>query len=658
MTSFVRRHPLRTAIGASLLVLVALLTWSGVRLARGVREARESASVVQSLSETWRGVDQGSELQLATLQHDLARLDQQLSSARRHLTPFLQMSSAVSWFPGVGADIETSKDLLALGQHLVGASQTLLDALNSSIGANSADQSARILQDRQINPRIFEALSNQEPSLRAALVKLQEGERIQQRLERRELNGDAQEKVVLAGSLLSRIQVFGRMSLAAAQSWRPLLGFDGPRTYLIVAHNSDELRATGGFVPGAWLLTLDSGTIARLEFWDTPEVDQIMPSPPLPPQGLLETIWAGAWLFRDASWYPSFPDSAQVMERYFQAGVSQDIAGVIGANQWAVKELLLALGPVTLPSGQALSEGSFLSLLEDGTDTEGRAFMDVILQAVLNRLQDESTPYLMASVLAALNRSLDQKFILLSFDEPALQQMASSNGWDGALSKGKSDYLMVIDSNVGFNKVNRNIAREITYGVTLTPDGGSVRLDILYTNHSRPSGRDVCSSQGNNPQPELYESLKNGCYWNYLRVYVPEDSQLDGASPFPLPQGALYRRIGYNDIEETLRTYLESGRRVYAGFFTVGEGSSLKVAFQYRLPPSVVVRKDDLLTYRLLIQKQSGIQSERGNITIHFPQGYGMRTANVAPDIVEHGSARFTLILDTDKELSLVLERR
>ena len=46
-----------------------------------------------------------------------------------------------------------------------------------------------------------------------------------------------------------------KMALDFAPAVPSLLGVDEPRTYLIIAQNNDELRATGGFISGVGTVT-------------------------------------------------------------------------------------------------------------------------------------------------------------------------------------------------------------------------------------------------------------------------------------------------------------------------------------------------------------------------------------------------------------------
>ena len=62
---------------------------------------------------------------------------------------------------------------------------------------------------------------------------------------------------------LDKLLPLAKDALALAQAAPALLGADGPRTYLLLAQNNDELRATGGFISGAGHVTIDRGRISR-----------------------------------------------------------------------------------------------------------------------------------------------------------------------------------------------------------------------------------------------------------------------------------------------------------------------------------------------------------------------------------------------------------
>ena len=492
----------------------------------GIQQAKLASSVVQSLDVSLEAIESGSLPDLASVQGRVSFVKSHFSSARSQLTPFLQISPYLGWVPRVGPELRSSQDMLNLGSNLAKASQDLLAAVEIATFQTS-QTNAQLLEGNRFNESVLRTMTSAEQYFRSALQQLEQATTTIQVLEDRDLPPSFQNMVTSAKRITPDMEAFARTGLAMSQLWESFLGYDKPRSYLLIAQNSDELRATGGFIPGAWVLTLDHGEITQLQFWDTVDVDDLSASPPLPPEGLLQSLWAGAWLFRDASWYPDFPSTASVMEQIFFLAQQVSVDGTIALDQWAFKDILDAVGPIILHTGEVLDTETYSGLLEEQTDLIGREFMDNVLGALLDKMREQGTDRSLVALLAALNNSLKEKHLLLFFHDPTLQDVVSKNGWSGAVEEGPGDYLMVVDSNVGFSKVNQNISQSITYKVELVSDGASeARLDILYTNQSSEVIPNPCTIQASGRSGFSYEQQKNTCYWDYLRVYVPADSNL------------------------------------------------------------------------------------------------------------------------------------
>jgi len=137
-------------------------------------------------------------------------------------------------------------------------------------------------------------------------------------------------------------------ALDAALVAPSLLGGDGPRTYLVIAQNNHELRATGGFISGVGELRVDKGVIVSLGFDDSYAVDNLEVAHELTPPNFQWTLYGELWFFRDANWDPDFPTSARrAMEIYERdRGVKAD--GVIALDLEGLRLLLEAVGPIAV----------------------------------------------------------------------------------------------------------------------------------------------------------------------------------------------------------------------------------------------------------------------------------------------------------------------
>ena len=107
-----------------------------------------------------------------------------------------------------------------------------------------------------------------------------------------------------------------QLALDVAPLGAELLAANSTRRYLVLGQSADELRATGGFVSAAWLVSFENGGLADIRYHDIVLVDdsqRFILYPPAPP-ALEEHMNARVWLLRDVSWEPDFPTAARTAE--------------------------------------------------------------------------------------------------------------------------------------------------------------------------------------------------------------------------------------------------------------------------------------------------------------------------------------------------------
>jgi len=64
--------------------------------------------------------------------------------------------------------------------------------------------------------------------------------------------------------------------------------------------------------------------------------------------------------------------------------------------------------------------------------------------------------------------SLNEHHLLLKFDGPSMTDILARHRWDGTVRPKKGDFLMAVDTNVGFNKTNAVVTSTMVYDVDLT----------------------------------------------------------------------------------------------------------------------------------------------------------------------------------------------
>ena len=439
-----------------------------------------------------------------------------------------------------------------------------------------------------------------------------------------------------------------------------LIAVDSTKRYLVLGQSADELRATGGFVSAIWAVTFIDGALTDITYHDVVRVDdwERLHLYPQAPVGLEEHMNAHVWLLRDVSWEPDFPTTARTAADMFRIGQRQQVDGVVGLNQWTLLGIVQAMESVPSPEGgEDLTPRNLLIRLEQESDEHGRAYMDLALQGILQRLDESLSLSTLIRLASAVQTSFEERDLLLHVDDPDVQPVIAGLGWDGSLRNDASDYLFVVDSNVGWSKADRNIERTVDYAVDLSRGvGPRIALSLGYNNHSGP-GSVGCEPQWLN-RGSNYGDLKNACYWNYWRVYVPQGAKLLSSTRLPLPEHSVAVEIGRGlPDEDTLRVSSSYNRAVLSGLFPLAAGDGQKVTLVYDLPPEIIVRDDDDMHYRLVVQKQPGSRGRKVAVEFKLPEGYRLGSSSLEPASNGGSKVGFLLNENRDTVLSAVFTR-
>ena len=188
--------------------------------------------------------------------------------------------------------------------------------------------------------------------------------------------------------------------------------------------------------------------------------------------------------------------------------------------------------------------------------------MNALLANAMGQPKDK-LPKLFEGVLT----SLLEKHVLFYMYEPKAQAGVEAFGIAGRLKDYSGDYLYINDANLGGRKSNLYVTQEVESDIEVAKDGSVEKtLTITYKN------------------PEKHDGWLNSVLPNWVRVYVPEGSELISAEGF----------------EDKADPYGEFGKTVYAGYFQLRPEGVSKITLKYKLPFKV---KGD---YKVYIQKQPG----------------------------------------------------
>ena len=356
---------------------------------------------------------------------------------------------------------------------------------------------------------------------------------------------------------------------------------------------------------------------------------------------------------RDVSWEPDFPSTAQMAIELFRLGQNRSVDGVIAITPPGLLNIARQIGPIPTPDGPIEANG-LMRRLEIGTDRHGRSYLDTIFQGLIEALNNPNARTNSLHILGALQRALDHKQILVYLTDPALQHAVVTSSWDGGITLDQGDRVYVVDSNVGWSKVDGNIDRSIHYRVELyTAQPAHAQLNITYTNQSNPGPR--CGDQWMD-RGSTYEVLKNACYWNLFRVYIAPGTELVSTDPVPLPPGSIFEQLGHGtEGQNTVKLVNDSAGPSISGLITVEPGSTNTVSLTFQLPNSIIDWTHQP-TYSLNLQAQPGTKNRLATIEIELPSGYAYVSSSIEPHTLDGRTASFKISLQQDTVLTIRMQ--
>ena len=466
---------------------------------------------------------------------------------------------------------------------------------------------------------------------------------------------------LLAGTLgspvlpLQREEFLLDTGIGAVDFLTSFLGYDGTKTYLLVGQNDDEIRATGGFIGAAIEMTLERGELTGLRYVDSTTVDAPpYANNPIPPEPIYRYLWMAKLLFRDSNWNPHFPASAAKLADLYERGQGIQVDGVIAATEEVVLDLVDAFGGVRVPELPELldrrlakryveGELPYVCLPRHVSTRTKRCFDEDLFQVVIDGLLSPMPAKDREGVVQVLLGRLESKDLLIHVLDPEDGELLWERDWNGALKQVDHDYLMIVDSSLP-GHARSVVERRVQYQVTLSFDEP---LDAELLIEYRHKG------QIQDPDCRQAVPKATGCYWNYLRVYIPVLASDIQAPPIPLHEGSEWLIWGYEPAVSVSVISAprggQAGLTEIGGYVPVEPQTSVTLPLRYRLPASKI--RDiggGVFQYRLLVQKQPGTPVEPVVVFLRLPEGTRLVRTSPAATAQESRWVRMDVALSGD----------
>jgi hypothetical protein len=443
------------------------------------------------------------------------------------------------------------------------------------------------------------------------------------------------------------------------------LGFQGPRTYLVLGQNQREIRATGGFIGVAVQATVDRGDLVNLVYHDSTTVDSLppkYPNNPPAPEPLYWYLWMDRMLFRDANWSPHFPTSAASIADLYRLGQDVQVDGVITGTKQLMVDMVDLLRDIRVPGltepltretadYYTNADNSPYQCSERHVSKRGkRCFDEDLFVALKDRITSQISDQEKVAFVRIIMTALDKRNIMIHVFDPDEGRVPERLGWNGAIPTVNHDYLLVVDSSLPGHTAGA-VVRHWDYQVSLqVGKPASARLRVRYDHQGTRQQGEVCR------QSEFFV-----CYWNYFRIYMPRTATNIVAPPVPLHEGSEKLIWGYSDADSgsLVRDSDAGPARLteVGGYIAVEPGSTTTIPLEYQLPWNLVKPiGQDSFEYRLLLQKQPGMDRDRVSVAVELPNGTELLATSPAPNTRNGRWVTFDFPLDSDKQVVITFK--
>lgn len=380
-----------------------------------------------------------------------------------------------------------------------------------------------------------------------------------------------------------------------------ILGSKKEQTYLILFQNTAERRATGGFLTAYAVFKIKDGKMTIDKSSDIYSLDASIAShPAAPPEILTYHKGVSRLYIRDSNLSPDFVKSLDLFNSlYKKSSLRVNYDGIIALDSKILVDMLTIFGDAQV-NGVNFSAKidkrcdcpqviyQLFSVVDEqvGYVKENRkGILGDLMYELFNRALRFSPSQYWGSLVQAMIKNMDEKHLLLNFEDKDIQQSIEKLNYGGRINASKGDYLHV--NNVNFAGAKSNLFTTETIVSKSTKENGTTKREV-QVEYRNPYPASNC-----NLLQERVLCL-NAPLRNWVRLYVPKGSKL----------------IAFEGSSMKVQTYEELDKTVFEGFLIVNPMGLAKINITYTLPTSV-----DSST--LLIQKQAGVEGQKYKVFLN-----------------------------------------
>jgi hypothetical protein len=446
-------------------------------------------------------------------------------SARTSLT---QMKHELD---ALGPVLPVSK-LIPIVRSQVIAVQTIQQAgtMLSDAGLRLADATQRALDSYQQGTPISQALASLRTineSLASGATSVQQATKKVDKLKGKWLVGPIGSA---RDDLLTRLPHYSERATSAEDGLNALLEFaggNGPRRYLFLSQNPDEIRPTGGFI-GTYGIISAGDQLSLESFQDIRVFENAHPTATVPGgQDRSPFRFASIPFPQTLANVNSTPDFAlagkEAVDLWNGSG-EQHVDGALSFTPAFLARLLGVLGPVDVADyGEHVDQSNLIDRFNFYTQEQARntipnttrkEFVAALAEVVMQRLLAAPSGQWQA-LAQAVGQGFAARDAMAWSSDQQVQAALANRHWDGSLPKATGDFFY----NAEFAylaKSDRGLQRTFDHHVEVHPDGSARITTTMTISNTRPA-----------------DPVINTGSLAYITMYGPNDATLDPASTKP-----------------------------------------------------------------------------------------------------------------------------
>lgn len=616
-----RLAPLRVVVGFLGLALVVSLPAGAVSLGRSL-----SASWTSIEGNSRAAIDEAKAMEWGSAASSLAESDRALNRVN-------VLAVAVS------KALPQTRDAYSSARALIASGEKAAEA------AGLLAQGAEKAKENSIRYPV-ERIRLMQTYIESASPLLEDAVQSMSRVNMDSLPDDVRPKAKEAQELLSKVQIGLRELRVLSAFAAAAVGEESQRRYLIIFQNPAELRPTGGFMGSYAEAVFDRGEIKSLT---------VPGGGPYDLQGQLKArvrapgpmrLIAENWEFQDANWFPDFAASAKKINWFWSQAGQPTLDGILTVNARLVVNLLKITGPIDMPEyGKVITSENFMQEAQlaveveyDREENKPKKFIGDLMAKMLDRISKASNDEWI-SIAKLGTDALVEKDIQAWFVRENEQELSDRFGWSSRLKQVPGDSLAIVNTNIGGQKSDLLIDEKVEHAATIGLDGSITDKVTITRTHRGEKG-------------QIFHGANNV---TYLRVYVPQGSELISADGFRPPAPELFETPLPTDPEDpdvvsnesrprigpgNVRITDEFGRTAFGGWIQLKPGETAVTTFEYRLPFTV----DEIATrlqqgvgrasnqrraaYVLQLTSQSGKPDRVISSTVNVPSEWQVTWSN------------------------------